>query len=97
MCIDGSKSDFKSSKYGVPQGSVVGPFLFNIYVMNLMKLMEKGGFIAHGYADDHQFLFTFQIDFQVQVVRWKVLSSLELRCLPPLAGAHLSAHGFYTS
>ena len=78
VCIDGSKSDFKHSKYGVPQGSVVGPFLFNIYVRNLMKLMEDEGFTAHGYADDDQFLFTFEIDFQVSVVRGKVPSSLEV-------------------
>ena len=78
VCIDGSKSDFKNSKYGVHQGSVVGPFLFNIYVRSLIKLIEDEGFIAHGYADDHQFLFIFQIDFQVQVVRWKAPSSLEL-------------------
>ena len=43
-----------------------------------MKLIEDEGFTAHGYADDHQFLFTFQIDFQVSVVRGKVPNSLEV-------------------
>ena len=78
VCIDGKKSEFRENRYGVPQGSVVGPFLFNIYVRNLMKLMEEQGFIAHGYADDHQFLFTFKIDFQVSVVRWKIPGALDI-------------------
>ena len=67
--IDGRNSSFKANKYGVPQGSVVGPFLFNIYVRNLIKTMEQMGFTIHGYADDHQVLFSFQIDFQVAAVR----------------------------
>ena len=78
VCIGGNKSEFKENKYGVPQGSVIGPFLFNVYVRSLMKLMEKEGFVAHGYADDHQFLFTFQIDFQAQVIRWKIPEAMEI-------------------
>ena len=76
--IDGNKSEFRENKYGVPQGSVIGPFLFNVYVRSLMKLMEDEGFIAHGYADDHQFLFSFQIDFQAQVIRSKIPEAMDV-------------------
>ena len=76
--IDGHQSNFRENKYGVPQGSVVGPFLFNIYVRNLIKMLEKKGFTIHGYADDHQILFSFQIDFQVSAVRSTVPLCLDL-------------------
>ena len=56
VSIDGQKSGFKKNSFGVPQGSVIGPFLFNIYVRNLIKTMELAGFTIHGYADDHTLL-----------------------------------------
>ena len=79
--IDGHKSCFVDNNYGVPQGSVVGPFLFNIYIRNFIKMMEEKGFVIHGYADDHQILFSFQIDFQVAVIRRTIP-----HCLDVIAG-----------
>ena len=76
--IDGHNSSFKENIYGVPQGSVIGPFLFNIYVRSLIKQMEKAGFTIHGYADDHQILFSFKIDFQVAVIRRTIPQCLDL-------------------
>ena len=76
--VDGQRSSFKENKFGVPQGSVMGPFLFNIYVRGLIKLMEEYGFTIHGYADDHQMLYSFQIDFQVAAIRQTVPRGLDL-------------------
>ena len=76
--IDGHKSQFKETHYGVPQGSVLGPFLFNVYVRNLIKVMEDAGFTCHGYADDHQFWFKFQINFQVATIRRTIPLGLDL-------------------
>ena len=76
--IDGQKSSLKECLFGVPQGSVIGPFLFNIYVRNLIKTMEEAGFTIHGYADDHQILFSFKIDFQVAAIRSTIPQGLDI-------------------
>ena len=78
VSIDGHRSRLRENTCGVPQGSVVGPWCFNVYVRNLIKLMESYGFIVHGYADDHQFLLTFTIDFQVAVIRDSIPHGMDI-------------------
>lgn len=60
ICLDTKKevlfsSDFKEINYGVPQGSVLGPLLFLIYINDLPRAINQSMVL---FADDSTVIFT---------------------------------------
>ena len=50
----GHESSQSVLKYGVPQGSVLGPVLFTIYMKPLSTVISQSGHLYHFFADDTQ-------------------------------------------
>ena len=53
--INHQKSSLSNIKYGVPQGSVLGPLLFLLYINDLNKAVVHSK--VHHFADDTNFLY----------------------------------------
>ena len=71
--IDDSYSSWSEILYGVPQGSILGPLLFNIFTCDMFYFMED--FEIANYADDST-PFSTKINHELVVEELEVSSSV---------------------
>ena len=75
VSISGFESSVKFIKYGVPQGSVLGPLLFLIYINDLHKAINYC--MVHHFADDTNLLL---FDKSLKSLKKKINIDLKLLC-----------------
>ena len=68
------KSDHQSVLYGVPQGSVIGPLLFILYINDIVKASNGGLFIL--FADDTNIFITADTEAEAYRIANEVLISV---------------------
>ena len=74
VCIDNVFFKAVPLKYGVPQGSILGPLLFLLYVNDLPQLLSDAG--SYLYADDNCIFYQHEDVENIENVLNKEFSSL---------------------
>ena len=76
--IGDSLSEVALLLFGVVQGSILGPRLFNIYIRSIYKEVAPTKFEIVGFADDHQLIKQFLIQLKVTALGDDIRNCLEV-------------------
>ena len=69
VSYNGTSSIFTAVKYGVPQGSDLGPLLFSLFVSPLSQIIKSYGIHFHCYANDTQLYVPLRADEKFQITK----------------------------
>lgn len=67
VCVDGELSSFRSLNKAVPQGSILGPLLFSLFINDLPESLKY--MMHHMFADDVQIYKSFKQDDSIQSLK----------------------------
>ena len=81
VLFEGATSDSFDLRFGVPQGSWLGPLLFVVYASKLFEIIKVHLLNAHCFADDTQLRLSFNPNSPTNQV--KALEAME-RCISDL-------------
>lgn len=70
--INGTHSTTHDFKYEVPQGSVLGPFLYLLYTAPIADIIKKYDVNYHIYGDDTLLYVSFEPDGDVGLVKFRI-------------------------